>query len=318
VNVLITSASRKVWLVDAFRTALRATGNVIATDITRWAAAMHRADRALALSRSDQAGFVDELVELCESQDISLLIPTRDEELLILADSSHRFNEVGTWVHVSTPDAVETCLDKRRFHDFCLDGGFPVPEMISDPSSADLPLFVRPRRGKGSVGIGRLDRPEQLAEIANRSDDVIINRFVDAPEYTIDVFLSRDQTKISSVPRERMHVVAGESYIARTTNDPALRDAAAELCVALGLRGHNTVQAFRWSDGWAFIEVNPRFGGGAALGFAAGAPSPTWLVQESRGEPLSPPPGSYQSGLVMLRYTEDVFVQERDLAHDPH
>ncbi len=164
-SVLITSASRKVWLVEAFRDALQGSGEVIAADITLWAAAMHRADRSVLIPRSDAPEFVDSLLELCEEHDVELLVPTRDDELPILSASADSFAALGTRVHVSPPSAIEPCLDKRLFHDFCVDKGYLVPDLVTDPNPADLPLFVRPRRGKGSVGIGRVEREDQLRAI---------------------------------------------------------------------------------------------------------------------------------------------------------
>jgi carbamoyl-phosphate synthase large subunit len=299
--------------VDAFRDALNGNGSVFAADITLWAAAMHAADRAFKVPRSDAPHFVDALVSICSDHDVGLLVPSRDEELPVLSAAVSRFEAIGTRVHVPPLEALEACLDKKVFHEVCVDRGFPVAELVAEPVASDLPLFVRPRRGKGSIGAGRIDRPNQLEELSGQWDQLIFNRYVDAPEFTIDVFINHDGRQISAVPRERVQVVAGESYMGRTIDDSALSETAAELCLALGLKGHNTVQAFRWDGGLSFIEVNPRFGGGAALGFAAGAPSPVWLVQEIRGEPLNPRPGRYRSGLVMLRYTRDLFVDEAGL-----
>jgi len=312
-SVLITSASRKVSLVEAFRSALQGSGEVIAADITLWAAAMHRADRSVLIPPSEAPEFIDVLLELCEQHEVELLVPTRDDELSILSASAGSFAAIGTRVHVSPPQAIEPCLDKRLFHEFCVDNGFPVPDLIVDPNLSDLPLFVRPRRGKGSVGIGRVDREDQLQTLEANLDMVILNRIVEAPEYTIDVFISEGGALVSAVPRERVTVVAGESYVARTTRDSELAQSAADLCLAMGLIGHNTVQAFRLEDHVSFIEVNPRFGGGAALGFAAGAPTPEWLLTEVRGGSVEALGDGYDPNLVMLRYTNDVFIDQARL-----
>ena len=79
------------------------------------------------------------------------------------------------------------------------------------------------------------------------------------------------------------------------------------------LVGHLTVQAFRTSDTISFIEINPRYGGAANLGIAAGAPTPEYAIRAARGERLEPTLGDYEVGLVMLRYSDDLFVRERDL-----
>jgi carbamoyl-phosphate synthase large subunit len=77
-----------------------------------------------------------------------------------------------------------------------------------------------------------------------------------------------------------------------------------------------TIQAFRSADRIAFIEINPRYGGAANLGFAAGARTPEYAIRLSRGERLKPQLGEYEIGLVMLRAGEDRFVHEGDLRFD--
>ena len=117
------------------------------------------------------------------------------------------------------------------------------------------------------------------------------------------------------MPRERLQVVSGESVVSRTVKDPELCDAALRLCTAIGLVGHVTVQAFRSPGEVLFIEINPRYGGAANLGFAAGARTPEDAVALAMGEPVAPRLGDYEAGLVMLRHAEDLFLHERDLLH---
>jgi carbamoyl-phosphate synthase large subunit len=115
------------------------------------------------------------------------------------------------------------------------------------------------------------------------------------------------------VPRERVVVVDGESQIGRTVRDDRLRDATLRLAAALGLTGHVTVQAFRRGDEVLFIEVNPRYGGGASLGFAAGAPTPEFAVRIARGERIEPRLDAYEAGLSMLRFSDDRILRDTEL-----
>jgi Carbamoylphosphate synthase large subunit (split gene in MJ) len=143
--------------------------------------------------------------------------------------------------------------------------------------------------------------------------DALIQAFIDAPEFTVDVFLDLDGRPISCVPRERMSVVSGESIVGRTVRDPDLAAAAVRLCSAIGLVGHLTVQAFRTPTEVSFIEINPRYGGAANLGFEAGAPTPEYAIRAARGERLEPRLEAYEVGLMMLRHPADLFVREAEL-----
>ncbi len=318
-NVLITSAARKVLLVRAFAEALRRCGSgaVIAADISPLAAALYAADRARLVRRSDDPSFVDELLGICADERVGLVVPTRDEELPILARARDRFEAAGTTVLVSTADAVDTCRDKAHFVAAVSDAGLDAPVIYDEGTAVRYPAFVKPKLGKGGRGATRVDDAgqldEALAAIRALGDDPLIQAFVEAPEFTVDVFIDFEGRPISCVPRERVAVVGGESVVGRTVRDQELAAASVRLCSAIGLVGHLTVQAFRTRDGVSFIEINPRYGGAANLGFEAGAFTPEYAVRAARGERLDPRLDDYEAGLVMLRHSADLFVRERDL-----
>jgi carbamoyl-phosphate synthase large subunit len=318
-NLLITSASRKLLLVRAFRAALAELGggSVIASDLDPRAAALYEADRRRALPRSDDPGYVDALRTLCREERVGLVIPTRDEELPILAAARDALAEDGTLVLVSSPAAVETCRDKRSFAAAVAAAGLDAPRLYDDPATAPLPVFVKPRIGKGGRAATTAATPVELAAaMAAAGPYALIQELIQAPEYTIDLFLDLDSQPISCVPRERMIVVGGESVVSRTVDDSDLAAASIRLATSIGLVGHVTIQAFRSPDRIAFIEINPRYGGAANLGFAAGALTPQDAIRLARGEELKPRLGEHEVGLVMLRASEDRFVHEVDLHFD--
>ena len=312
-NVLVTSASRKVALVRTFQEALarEGGGRVIAADTSPLSAALYRADEGVLLPRSDAPGFVVAVLELCGRHDIRLIVPTRDEELPLFAEQRERFSEAGIRVMVGSPETIRRCQDKLAFIEFCAGAGLAVPRVLDRAeASASLPVFARPRYGKSSVGAVKVTTPERLDAL---DADTILQELVGAPEFTIDLFADFSGRVISVVPRERMRIVAGESYVSRTVKSQPLIDAAIALSEGLGLVGHNTLQCFFDGTSPKFIEVNPRYGGAAQLGFAAGANTPWSLVRLALGYEVPSAIGQFTDGLVMLRFTDDVFLSESDL-----
>ncbi len=311
-RVLVTSASRKVGLVRAFRDALSAEGGgaVLAADASPLSAALYVADGHVLLPRSTHPEFLDFLVDYCRREAVRLVVPTRDEELPIFAAHRERFTEVGTVMLVPSPEVVRVCQDKAAFLDACEAAGLATPRRV-DFSIPGLrfPLFVKPRFGKGSRLTFRADDARDLDLALGKVPDPIVQELVEAPEFTIDLFADLDGRVLSVVPRERMLVLGGESFISRTVKSVPLIEAAIRLARELGLTGHNTIQCFLDGARIPFIEVNPRFGGAAALSFAAGAPSPRFLVRLLQGKTVARAVDDFRDGLVMLRYTEDLFLE---------
>lgn len=290
-NVLITSASRKVGLVKAFQEALaeEGGGKVIANDVDPRSAALYFADEGYCVPNGD-------IWELVIDKNIQLIVPTRDEELAWMAVERGTFNKRGITVAVSDLPVVQICQDKLEFAEFCVEEGFAIPTVY--PS-----VIKRPRRGKASKGI----------EVVRGTRDFIIQEFVNAPEYTVDLFADFDGRVISVVPRRRVKTFGGESFIGVTEKNWQIIDEASRLAKKLGLVYHNTMQCFLDDGVVKWIEVNPRYGGGAALGFTAGAFTPRYLVRLAMGKKVEPMIGDFREGLYMLRYTEDLFVHESDL-----
>ncbi len=318
-NILITSASRKVGWVKAFKNALNQEGGgkVIAVDIEPLSAALFHSDLSYTVPRSTNPAFIPAILNLCEKQQVKLLIPSRDEESKIFAENKEKFDKIGTKVMVSGPDVVEICLDKLKFVKFCVDNNISIPKTYSlaqiKNSKPEFPLFIRERYGKAGKKSYKIENQQQLDFILAQISEVVIQECVNAKEYTIDLFADFDGNIISVVPRERIYVYGGESFKGRTCRNEALIESAIELATKLKLIGHNTIQCFCENDVPKYIEVNPRYGGGMDLGIAAGANTPRYLIKLLKGEKVGNRIGKFKDGLIMLRYTQDVFIEKKDL-----
>ena len=309
-NVLITSVARKVWLVEAFRRALAGAGGlVLASDADPLAVGLRLADGAVDLPRQDDPCFEAALFAACEARRIDLIVPTRDAELSWFSARREKLAAVGATAMVAPPSVIAVCQDKLAFADACAASGFAVAEVLREPARARFPLFARPRRGAGGRDAGRIDDAAALARLTPFSN-FIVQAFVDAPEYTIDLFADFAGQVLTVAPRQRLRVAAGESVVGVTVEAPWLIERAVALARSLGLVGHNTLQCFCDGGEPCWIENNPRYGGGAALGFAAGADTPSLLVRLAAGERLAPRIGAYERGLYLFRYGADHFARE--------
>ena len=317
-KVFITSAARKVWLIQAFKNALGECkgSRVIAGDVNPYSAALYFADEYVILRRDDDPSYEEWLFDYCRSNSIDLIIPTRDEELPLFARFAGRFLNNGIRIMVNDEEVINICQDKKRFIDYCANHGFHTPHTYEKPGQIgveEFPLFLRERFGKGSKGTCLVANQSELNIALNRMKDPIVQTAVDATEYSIDVLSDFDGNVLSAIPRERRVVVSGESYVSITRRDWTIIDDAARLSKDLGLIGHNTIQCFSKNGRNEFIEINPRFGGAASLGFAAGCNSPRLIVDMVNGKKIKPFLGEFKENYVMLRYVQDFFIPENTM-----
>lgn len=315
VNVLITSVSRKVWLVKAFKDALRhegIDGKVISADINSLSAALYVSDKYYIVPRSDDPKFIPKILEICKDENIKLIIPTSDKELLLFAENKKLFEDKGIKVVVSQPEVIETCRDKYKFYRFLREKNILTPETYTlkdiDVNSLEFPLFIKPRFGSGSSNINKINNEKEFSFFVDYIKEPVIQEFIVGKEYTVDVFSDFEGNLISITPRERIEIVSGESYKGRTIGDKEIIAQTKKLIKQLRTIGHVTVQCIKKDNDIYFIEINPRFGGGAALGFAAGSNTPQLLIKLIIGKKVESQIGKFKENLIMLRYTEDIFI----------
>ncbi|MEO5356436.1 MAG: ATP-grasp domain-containing protein [Nitrospirae bacterium YQR-1] len=315
-NVLITSASKKVWLIKAFKKALAAEGGglVYAIDISPNAPALYFADCHYLCLRDSDPHFADSVLSLCKQHQITLIIPTRDEELPIFSKLREVFLKDGIFIMTAAPQTIDVCQDKKKFIGFCNGHGFNVPPTYNAGAALEFPLFVKPIRGKGSTNTAVINSHNELQLFINTGGhDCIIQKYINAPEYTVDLFSDFSGNVICAVPRIRIVVFGGESYVSKTQCNRTIIDESVRLAKALNLVGHNTIQCFWETDRVFFIEVNPRYGGGAALSIEAGADTPRYLIKILKGGTLTPDFQNFRDNLYMLRYTDELFLDENSL-----
>jgi carbamoyl-phosphate synthase large subunit len=323
VNVLFTSAGRRVELVRAFRRAyadLGLEGRILGVDIDPLAPALRECDDAYMVPRIDEPHYISTLVELCARERIALLFPLIDPDVPVLAAHRGELDATGARAMVLPADAARTAADKRATADLFADLGVPAPVSWTPEAAAAaelrLPVFVKPRFGSAGAHSHTAADRDELAFWLARVPEPVVQEQLRGPEVTSDVVCLQDGRAAAVVSRRRLEVRTGEVSKGVTVHDPEIVRHCALIAESLRARGPITVQCLLRDDGTpAFTEVNARFGGGAPLGFAAGVPSPQWLLAGAAGMEVDTPPlGTYEVGLYMTRYDESLFLREEDRA----
>jgi carbamoyl-phosphate synthase large subunit len=321
-NVLVTAGSRRVPLVQAFQTALRTRGrgSVIVTDVDRSSPAVHVADRAYQVPYSNDPRYVDALIDICVAERVALVVPTVDDELETLARARWRLAEIGATVGCSPAETAAICNDKYQTCVFLHERGIAAARSwLPSEVPADAPdvLFIKPRQGRGSVGAHLIRNRRERDFFAGYVNDPVVQEFLQAPEYTIDMFCDWRGEPISIVPRERTVIRSGVSDRGRTIKSDALEALAKEIAGALTFHGPVNIQCRMRGRTPAVFEINPRFSGGIPLTIAAGADFAAMLVDMARGVSLQPAIGEFRADLWMTKYDEALFVTSDQMRWPP-
>jgi len=317
VNVLLTSVGRRVELVIEFkeiREKLIPQCEIFATDSNaKYSAACLVADRYFESPPVTDPIYPKYLIELCKKNNISLIIPTIDTELTILANIKNLLINKGIYVIGCSTEIVNLSRDKRKTADLFNSLGIYYPK-IYETERISFPAFCKPYDGSGSVGTKLISSPTDLTSDVLENPKNIFMEYVgkDFKEFTCDAYFDKNSSLKCLVPRERLEVRAGEVSKAVTRKNFVYEYLIQRLKKLRGAFGCVTLQFFGNPQNGEIkgLEINPRFGGGYPLTSAAGCSFVELLIREYLLNEEIPFCDSWTDGLVMLRYDAKVMFNE--------
>lgn len=314
-NILITAASRRVALIRGFVEALEKLGNegkVVTTDVNPLSPGLYMGHDFHYAPLTTDPGYISRLREICSLEKIDVIIPTIDDELVLMGETKEEFARMGINILISPAQTSRICNDKILTYRFFSENDIPTPRTwlpseLPPVAQLKFPLFLKPRMGRGSVGIHKLNNPRELEFFLGYVKDPIVQEYLEGKEYTLDTLTDFSGQPLSVVPRQRLWVRSGVMDKGRTENNPMLIEMGVKVATTLKAVGPiNTQVKFHKGKPYVF-EVNPRFSGGIPLTIAAGGDFPLWISQMALGQKLEPRLGEFEDGLVMMSYEANVF-----------
>lgn len=234
--------------------------------------------------------YVDALIEKCREHRVDLLIPTLDDEGLILAESIEKLKSSGLRVMVADAKFLRLCRDKGRM---CTELNRVAPIFVRafhgaeirakiESGEARLPLIVKPLRGFASRGVRIVREPNELGLI----DDLDIIQELAVPCQgdpnremylrEIDKGLNPQVSEISIqlVSNERGELLGRMASYNKLHNGVPIEilpyendyvwdkiDKLIPTLQSLGMRGPLNIQGRLTDEGLRLFEMNSRFTG---------------------------------------------------------
>ncbi len=321
-KILFTSIGRRVELVQAFKNASKDLGvnlTIIGADITKDAPALYFCDKVKIVCRITNENYIPNLLSICKEEKVDCLIPTIDTDLLLLAENKKKFEEIGTKVLISSVDKVKLCRDKNYTSNYFISLGLKSPISLNsvekykqyyERGEVTFPAFIKPKNGSSSIDAYKVKNVEELEIYAKKIDDYVIQPFISGREFTIDIFCDYDGSPVYITPRERIAVRSGEVLKTKITQDDTMIAEMKKLIADYKPCGQITVQVIKDSTTGEnyYIEINPRFGGGAPLSIKAGADSAKAVLKMLNGEELKYQEKIAEDGAIYSRYDQSVRI----------
>ena len=314
ITVLILSAGTRNKVVQFFRSALEGRGRVIATDMSPLAPALYDADAYYLVPRMTEPGYIDRILDICRTEQVTGVLSLIDPELSLLAESEARFTALGTTVIGSSYALCERSLDKYQMYLWLKEHGYACARSWTDPALFRLaaesgeisyPVFVKPIRGSASISISKVTDFETVDLLFRHEDGLMVQEFLDGQEIGADVYIDLVSGEVVSIfTKKKIKMRAGETDKAVSFKDEKLFALIERFVRESGFRGQIDIDIFDVGGVYYISEVNPRFGGGYPHAYACGCDHASLIVNNLLGRANEKQIGRYDEGVYMMKYNE--------------
>jgi carbamoyl-phosphate synthase large subunit len=322
-NILITSAGKRVGLLNAFKYELKrkfpASKVYTADSNPEWSSACRLSDGYFQMPKVIEKNYVSKLLQACIEHQIKIVIPTIDTELIVLANAKDIFLSHNIDIVISDICLITKCRDKRETNKIFNELGIDVPSEI-DKVNPSFPLFIKPYDGSLSKGVYLIKSKEELTDYLINDPRNMFMEYINPDyfdEYTIDAYYDKKGLLKCLVPRRRIEVRAGEICKGKTEKSSFYFILKDKLRFLKGAIGCLTFQFFigKHTNKIIGIEINPRFGGGFPLSYSSGANYPAYIIQEYLLKETIPFNDSWIENRVMLRFDSELFLDKNDFTN---
>jgi len=296
--------------------------NVIGGCVDARSMGLYVCDHAVVSPFATDPHFIDWLIETCRKHNVAGVLSGVEPVLNLLAE--HKLDierQTGAKLIVSPPDKLAICEDKLRTAEWLKDNGLNYPRSVDAKDESGVhrlveecgyPLFAKPRDGKGSHGIMRIESPDDLAPVICHENYVIQEYLGDpANEFTAATFSDRDGKVRGCIVFQRQ-LLEGTTVSAQVVDVPEVRAEVMAISNALKPLGACNMQ-LRLANGRAVcFEINLRYSGTtpirANLGFNDVEAGVRHYIL---GEPAYDLPHVTQG--ISLRFWNEIYISQEAL-----
>ncbi|HOL11014.1 MAG TPA: ATP-grasp domain-containing protein [Bacillota bacterium] len=311
-NILLTSAGRRSYIVKYFQEALNGEGLVHAAN-SQYSPALEAADRYVITPLIYDKNYIQFLLDYSLSNNINAVTSLFDVDLPILAKAKSEFAKHNIHVIVSDYEVTQICNDKWSTYTFLTKYGFNFPRtyLSIDDFSCDVdqgviefPVIIKPRWGCGSIGIYVAENKQELQVLYNKVNNeilrtylkyesfqdikqaVIIQQMLVGKEYGLDIINDLNKNYITTLVKHKLAMRSGETDIAITEDNKVLRELGRKISANVGHIANLDVDCFMVDEVPYILEMNCRFGGGYPFSHIAGANLPLAIIKWIKSEKI--------------------------------
>lgn len=262
--------------------------------------------------------YIPILKDILEKERIDIIIPTSPPEILFFSLNEDLFSSKG--IRIATPgkNIIDQFSDKWKSYQ-CLNrlkipapySFLPENKYLSDRIS--YPMIVKPRFSDSSKGVRLVFSDEELSIAIKNTVNPLVQEYIHGEEFTVGTLTDLKGEIIGILPMKR-ELTGGSTSRAVTIENSVIEDVVNNAIKRIGIKGPANFQ-LRVSEKTGIpmiFEINPRFSSTTPFQAYAGFNSPVLFCLNLMGEKIEKI-NNFKKGLIMMRYWEEVYIEENAL-----
>ncbi len=212
---------------------------------------LYMCDTAYVSPYAQDPHFVDWVANLCMNESVDIVFTGVEEIITALETNRAAFESKTKAIFVSsTLDDLKIGGDKLLTSEWLKANGFNYPKYASNANSEEIerlieqcgyPLIAKPRKGKGSSGIFKINSREDIAQLPDM--DYCVQEYLgdEKKEYTAACYIDKDGVQQEMIIMRR-DLKYGTTFLAEIVDNSIIREECIKICAAFKPKGPLNIQ----------------------------------------------------------------------------
>lgn len=319
---------------------LKRTGEpfyIVGIDMQPDAIGFHFVDNNYVVPKGDSHDYIPCLMGIAKKEDIQVIVPCSDEELLSISKAKKDFEREGIIPVCSDYEIISVAIDKGAMLEFLRTKAIPTPSFCLPKDIGELrrgaealgypdnPIVAKPRLSQGGRGFRILKeqfdllgsresyfmKVTHLIEIIKEYEEfpsIVLMEYLPGDEFSVDA-LADNGEPLYIVPRKRIRTIGGPSQIGEVVQNEEVKDMVKSIIQSFGFNFNVNVQlkySSRFGGQPLVYEINPRVSGTIVANEAAGVNLLYYGIRKAMG--LDIPKHAHIKEVKMIRYLKEFFI----------
>lgn len=322
-KILFCSVGRRGELIKDFKDSMKDDIYIVATDNSCYAPALYLADKHYIVPLISDENYLDTILDICSKEKIDAITTFIDPEIEILAKNRKEFEKIGVIVLAPYEKTASLCFDKYKMYEYLTKCGINTVKTYStyddfkydyERDVVQLPVFIKPRTGSGSVDARKVESLEELRTFCQEDKTLIIQEYMNGLDLDADVYVDTISHKpVSIFTKRKIETKIGGANKTISFKDPKLFAFIEEIISHFEFNGPIDIDFFYKDGKYYMSEVNPRFGGAYLHAYGAGVDFIKLIVNNINKIENQPNIGDYEEGIVMMMYDSVVIKKNLEI-----